>query len=223
MGSETQEKKIWLIGDTHFFHTNIIKYDNENLEKKLGYKPRPYESVIQTEDGPVVTGNVDQMNQAMIHLWNSVVKPDDSVYHLGDFFLGKSVDQARNILLQLNGKIHLVRGNHCSIDDQLQRHFEWVKDYYELSVPDEDCKGRNGKQLIVLSHYAFRVWNQSHRGSFHCYAHSHGSLPDDPNLLSMDVGCMLHGLKPISYLEVKDFMKKKTWKPIDHHGKKSEE
>ena len=31
--------------------------------------------------------------------------------------------------------------------------------------------------MIVLSHYAHRVWHGSHKGWLHFYAHSHDSLP----------------------------------------------
>ena len=57
---------------------------------------------------------------------------------------------------------------------------------YELKVNDPD--GRHGKQGIVLCHYAMRVWNKSHHGNFMLYGHSHGSLADDPNSMSFDVG-----------------------------------
>jgi len=96
-----------------------------------------------------------------------------------------------------------------------------------------------GEQQIWLSHYAHRVWNKSHHGVFHLFAHSHNSLPDDPNSLSFDVGvdataARLSGLpsgktvvagttkpedyRPISFDEVVEIMSKKTFKPLDHHG-----
>jgi calcineurin-like phosphoesterase family protein len=64
-----------------------------------------------------------------------------------------------------------------------------------------------------------KVWNKSHHGAWHLYGHSHGSLPDDINSLSFDVGVDSHDYKPISYEEVKRIMKKKIFKPLDHHGK----
>jgi calcineurin-like phosphoesterase family protein len=75
-------------------------------------------------------------------------------------------------------------------------------------------------QDITLCHYALRVFNKSHHGSWHLYGHSHGTLPDDPNSLSFDVGVDCHNYFPISLDQVKKIMSKKTWKPIDHHGKK---
>ena len=80
--------KTFFTSDTHFNHANVIQYCG-----------RPFASV-------------DEMNREMIARWNSTVGPDDTVYHLGDFALGKFA-KAAPILHRLNGarKI-LVLGNH---------------------------------------------------------------------------------------------------------------
>lgn len=73
--------------DTHFSHENIIRYC-----------ARPFASV-------------EEMNREMTARWNAVVGPRDTVYHLGDFSLGK--DSPTKFLRKLNGgKKILVRGNH---------------------------------------------------------------------------------------------------------------
>ena len=81
------DKKIFIISDTHFNHENIIKYCN-----------RPYK-------------NIKEVNETIISNWNTVVKKNDIVYHLGDFFLGSKYD-LNNIISKLNGTIYLIRGNH---------------------------------------------------------------------------------------------------------------
>jgi len=63
-----------------------------------------------------------------------------------------------------------------------------------------------------------RVWNKSHHGAWHLYGHSHGTLPDDKNSLSFDVGVDCHNFTPINFEQVSAIMKKKNFKPIDHHG-----
>jgi calcineurin-like phosphoesterase family protein len=78
---------IFLIGDTHFFHGNIIKYCN-----------RPFYSY-------------QEMNEVMIEKWNQVVKENDIVIHLGDFAFRNKAKEIRN---KLNGTIILIRGNHDS-------------------------------------------------------------------------------------------------------------
>lgn len=79
--------KTWLIGDTHFNHSNIIEYTN-----------RPFD-------------DVEQMNDTIIENWNKQVKPSDVVIHLGDFAMGNKVEQ-KAVFDQLQGIIKLVMGNH---------------------------------------------------------------------------------------------------------------
>ncbi|UUG69527.1 phosphoesterase [Streptomyces phage Sham] len=73
--------------DTHFGHQRIIELCN-----------RPFDSV-------------DEMNEVMIERWNTVVKPDDVVIHLGDVALGK-IAETLPLIGRLNGYKVLVPGNH---------------------------------------------------------------------------------------------------------------
>ena len=58
--------KTFLIADTHFGHNNII-----NFLKPDGSKLRNFLSIYDHDE-------------YIIDKWNSVVKPEDKVYHLGD-------------------------------------------------------------------------------------------------------------------------------------------
>ena len=75
---------IYLTSDTHFGHANIIKYCN-----------RPYKDTYL-------------MDKSLTENWNSIVTPEDTVYHLGDFAFGG----ISKYLPKLNGNILLIRGNH---------------------------------------------------------------------------------------------------------------
>ncbi|MEM2159347.1 MAG: metallophosphoesterase family protein [Candidatus Nitrosotenuis sp.] len=179
--------------DLHAFHRNIIKYAR-----------RPFNSV-------------EEMNETILKNWNSRVKSGDNVYIIGDVSFGHP-DETESFIKKLNGNLFLVKGNHDRVlRGSLTRHFEWVKDLAEITVPDVDHP--RGKQKIVMCHYAMKVWNQSHYGSWHCYGHSHGTLPDDPNSLSMDVGVDCNNFFPFSYEEIKNHMSKKTFVPADRHGR----
>ncbi|KAA3633816.1 MAG: phosphoesterase [Bacteroidetes bacterium] len=178
---------MFFTSDQHFGHKNIIKYSG-----------RPFQSV-------------DEMNEVLIQRWNEKIGPDDKVYHLGDFAFTTSEKETREILDRLNGKIYLVKGNHDKLAVACRDRFEWVKDYYELTVKDDSFK--RGKQLVVLFHYAIREWKAKHRGSYQLYGHSHGTLPDDPNALAFDIGVDCHDFYPLSWEDVKKIMKEKTWKP----------
>ena len=83
-----KKQKRWVIADTHFGHTNIIKYEN-----------RPFKD---TQD----------MDEKLIYNWNSVVSKQDIVYMLGDFTLSRNKEYIKSLLQRLNGKIILIMGNH---------------------------------------------------------------------------------------------------------------
>lgn len=78
---------IYIVSDTHFFHRNIIEYCD-----------RPYD-------------NIEIMNEDIVNKWNSIVKEDDIVFHLGDVGFGL-VEQLQPIVHRLNGHKILLRGNH---------------------------------------------------------------------------------------------------------------
>jgi calcineurin-like phosphoesterase family protein len=175
------------------FFTSDTHFNHANIIK---YCNRPFK-------------DVDEMNEALIKKWNAKVGPNDLVYHLGDFGFG-TPEQVLRIKKRLNGQIYLLRGNHEKSALAIANEFVWVKDVFELKVES---------QTYWLSHYAHRVWNKSHHGVYHLYGHSHGTLPDDPNSLSFDVGVDCHNFEPLTPAEVKRIMDKKTFKPLDHHGK----
>ena len=178
-------QKIFFTSDHHFGHTNIIRFSE-----------RPFSSV-------------EEMDQELIKRWNEKVSPLDIVYHLGDISLARP-ERTKEILDQLNGSIFLVKGNHDKSALSYAKRFEWIKDYYELSVEDADAP--NGRQKIILFHYAMKVWRSSFRGTWHLYGHSHGHLFDDETSRSFDVGVDCHNYEPLSYDDVKAIILKKDWK-----------
>lgn len=78
---------VWFTSDHHFNHANIIAYCS-----------RPFASP-------------SEMNERMIEEWNSRVEPSDTVYVVGDFFLGP-IDDGLRIGQSLRGNRILVKGNH---------------------------------------------------------------------------------------------------------------
>jgi len=196
---------VYFTSDPHYGHRNIIKYSRRPFlfDLQKGFDDRNLD--------------VDSMDEALIQNHNSVVKPNDTIYFIGDFAFYKDQRKTINVLRRLNGNKILVRGNHDKyLNDQVLDMFSSVHDYLEINVSDKD--NPRGSQMIVLLHYSMNVWNKSHHSSWHLFGHSHGSLPDNPNSLSFDVGVDCHGYTPISYEQVKKIMSKKTFKPIDHHG-----
>ena len=86
---------IWLISDTHFGHDNILTF--RGLDGEL----------IR----PGFTSSA-QMDEAMVDRWNSVVRPGDHVYHLGDVTMRTAMGFIAPIMARLHGIKRLVRGNH---------------------------------------------------------------------------------------------------------------
>ena len=124
--------------------------------------------------------NVHEMDLKIIEKFNSVVGVKDTTYHLGDF----SLKHSEHYLKQLNGNHCLIKGNH---DHKNTSSFSWAKNVYQLKA--------YGK-MFWLSHYAHRVWPQSHYGSIHLYGHSHNTIDDFEN--SMDIGVDTNNFKPYS-------------------------
>ena len=186
--------KTWFAADHHFDHTNIIKYANRPFACK------------------------EVMNIEMINRHNSVVAPDDDVYFIGDFSFcqpAKTVD----ILKQMNGRKYFIPGNHDKGMNTAEIKAQFVRFYPYDSHPTIKVQGAGGQhQSIVLNHFAQRVWNRSHHGVWHLYGHSHGSLPDDPNAYSLDVGVDCWDFYPVSFAQIAQKMKQKTFVPVDHHG-----
>ena len=91
-------RDIWVISDTHFRHANILKFTDSNTGKLV----RP------------MFADVDHMDEHMIERWNSVVKPGDIVYHLGDVVIGDKEWFKKN-WPRLNGSKRLIVGNHDDI------------------------------------------------------------------------------------------------------------
>jgi len=89
---------IWVISDTHFGHDNIIKYCE-----------RPFKDSAE-------------MDEYILESWNSVVKPGDKVYHLGDVYFGQRMRKGEgawgNFFSRLNGHKRLILGNHDDGKDQ---------------------------------------------------------------------------------------------------------
>lgn len=149
---------IWFTSDPHFGHSNVLKFCA---------KTRKYISI-------------DEMDRAFIAKWNSQVAINDTVYILGDVFFHNTT-QALQILQQLNGKKHLILGNH---DRKFQNNaiileqFESVTPYLTITIDE---------QYVVLFHYPIWEWDRMHYGAYHLHGHVHGNKMPIPGRI-LDVG-----------------------------------
>lgn len=173
----------WFTSDTHFGHEGVI-----------GFCARPFASV-------------EEMDAVLLDNINSKVGPRDTLYHLGDFSW-RTDDPARYRAAIKCKNLHLILGNH----DPQTRGGQVDKPFAQLFSSVEKLAGINvqigsDSRHIVLCHYAMRVWNKSHHGSWHLYGHSHGDLHPPPFTPCFDVGVDAHKFQPLSLSEVVEIMK----------------
>ena len=167
---------IWFTSDTHFGHANIIQHC-----------ARPYR-------------NAGHMDDALVAHWNSRVGVDDEVFHLGDLFWNMPPDALRALRARLNGRIHLVPGNHDHPETLLSEGLvdSVLPQIHELVVQPATAKSRT---TLVLCHYPLEEWNRLHRGAIHLHGHCHGRLPAR-DLRRLDVGVDVHQYRPIALKEI---------------------
>ncbi len=142
---------------------------------------------------------------------------------MGDFVFGEGKQQAAHAFLsRMNGReIHWILGNHDNpkAAESLRQAglVSTVTPYPGAALI------RWNKQAITMSHHAMRTWPEQGRGGWSLYGHSHGSLRDDPNTYSLDVGVdtELFGherFTPYSFDELRGiFATHKRAVPVDHH------
>lgn len=165
---------LFFTSDTHFGHDAAIR----NCER--------------------IFPSTEEMDEALIAAWNRTVAPGDTIYHLGDVLVG-SPHEAPHYLDRLNGKIHLVAGNH---DKRLIR--DHAGFFASISLMQELVIG---EQMLILCHYPMREWDRCYLGSWHLHGHVHGRLNHDPLGHSMDVGVdSSENYRPWSFDEVAAIM-----------------
>jgi calcineurin-like phosphoesterase family protein len=197
--NEVKEIKKWAVSDTHFDHSNVIHYckrpfsrhcekcDGEGFVWNSHIKALAQFKLCRVCSGYGVEPFVEEMNEALIENWNSLIAPHDQVYLIGDFVFGDK-KRASQLCKILNGNIFWIYGNHDKAT-RGSKGFAFQGDYKEIKH-----KGHN----IVLSHYPFLTWNKSGRGSICLHGHCHGTLQDDGVSLRYDAGVDCWDLKPVN-------------------------
>lgn len=131
----------YFTSDQHFGHRNIITYSK-----------RPFASV-------------EEMTEEIIKRHNDVVKTSDTVIHLGDFALDERLVEPT--LKRLNGRHHLIAGNHDKCHACHSRHLKMAKKYVEWGfayVRQHGMERLYGKGVgggvdcvdVLLSHLPYR-------------------------------------------------------------------
>lgn len=175
--------EIWFSSDTHFGH-----------DKEFLYGPRGFT-------------NIKDMNEAIIENWNSVVKPEDITYLLGDEMLGDN-NIGLDCIKQLNGLIFLIYGNHTT-DARKELLFTDERTKYKMLGGHYAYVIKHGKQSIYLSHYPCLTANFDSGKHFsqnviNLHGHVHSKTPwiNPRNPFMYDVGMDSHNCTPVHIDEV---------------------
>ena len=135
----------YFISDTHFFHENVIRFDN-----------RPFTCI-------------EEMNAKMRDWWNNTVSSKDRIYILGDFiWLPSSDPEYIKFTKSLNGKKVLIKGNHDNAEkfsSEFKNCFEDIKSRKEIKL---------NKKRIIMDHYPLMMYRHDiDLNVFHFHGHTH--------------------------------------------------
>lgn len=156
-------QKIWIISDTHFGH-----------------------SLMATTRG--FDGDIDAHDNCLVDAWNSVVRPTDTVWHLGDVYFREGYKH----LHRLQGDVRVCLGNHDAQKADTLARVGWK--LYGMV----ECRG------VLLSHMPVHT-SQLRRFRLNIHGHTHanrvqfmlgGELVPDPRYVPVSVE-HLPGFKPM--------------------------
>jgi len=174
---------VWFSADWHLGHAGIFTHQAE--------RAAAFECL-------------DDMDAQILDRVNSVLRPGDELFFLGDFAWQASRYGHYRQRVRVR-KFNVVRGNHDS--SSLARHCSLFKDMLLRKFQTS-----RGRVKIHMLHCPMLSWYGLHHGSVHLYGHSHGRYEAQldeifPGRRAMDVGIdnvfRLTGMwRPISLEEV---------------------
>lgn len=169
------EPKWWIAADLHLDHPAILQYNPDT---------RPFASI-------------EEMNEVIVHNWNSVVDKHDFVIIVGDLAFRNYEKWAQ----KLKGKKFLILGNHDAINNDARRHFLKVCECLEKIIYRQRC---------FFFHYPCLTWPHKHEGCYMFHGHCHGRLAEEETTRRCDVSMDAWGLNviPIEVLFRKMRMKR---------------
>ena len=167
---------IFFASDHHFNHANILTFKRDD-----GTPLREFESV-------------SHMNEHIINCHNSVVRPGDKVYFLGDVCMDRK-GKGLEILARMNGEKVLIKGNHdqCKPADYLK--------YFK------DIRGSHQFDGLIMTHIPIHSeslarWGLNVHGHLH-YNVVRMPLSQIPDRRYFNVGMERVNYTPISLEEIK--------------------
>lgn len=180
--------RVFFTSDTHFGHRALVE---------KGWR-EGFSSVAEHDE-------------CLVQNWNDTVRPDDQVWHLGDFAMGGE-QNALAMVRKLNGIKHLITGNHDHVWPGLRTshrsQVKWIVGGWR-SV-QAYARKRIAGQNVMLCHFPYQG---DHTGEDR---YSEYRLPDQGRWLlhghvhtawavrerQINVGVDVWGMKPVSLEEI---------------------
>ena len=138
--------RVYVVADTHFSHRKVTEF-------------RPF-------------ATVEEHDRVLVEQWNATVRKDDTVWHLGDVYLGGR--DKHIILAALNGIKRLVLGNHDV----------YPRELYAQYFPKIFGAAEVGRR--IMTHIPVHP-NQLERYEMNVHGHMHSNKIDDPRYWCVSV------------------------------------
>lgn len=165
---------LFFISDTHFGHASIL-----NFKRDDGSPLRDFSCS-------------EEMDQHIVDKWNSVVRPQDHVYHCGDVAMRR---EHLHTVGRCNGHKRLVRGNHDIF--RTKDYLEYFDEIYASRVLDG----------LIFTHIPIHL---SSLGRFTANVHGHVHAQKQgfigPNYYNVSVEVMDY--TPVSLEDLKILVRK---------------
>ncbi len=190
-------QQVFWTSDIHFKHKSILHY---------------------TDRGSLTTAFAEH-DLMMVDSINSVVTENDILYILGDIAHCASPWLTLDLVSKLNGKLHLVKGNHDT------KHMDAYKNSGLFASVQSELQLVFNKRRIIMYHFPILEWDAGHYGSWMLHGHTHGNLNYAKHGLennrifdvSLDSSFNLRGTyQPWSFDELDAILSSRL--PIEHHG-----
>jgi calcineurin-like phosphoesterase family protein len=178
----------WFTSDWHLGHKNIIKYCS-----------RPFNSV-------------EEMNETIVNNLLNVLKPGDTVFHLGDFTFQMWLFEWFLKKFPQDSSLVLFLGNHDP--KQLRNKNSYNYNYRHVKIKQVDSLNlKLSGQPIALCHYPFLTWDKSHHGAWNLYGHKHRDISKHHVGKQMNVCVDVNDYMPVSLDQVSKYMETqpKNW------------
>lgn len=186
--------EIWFTADTHFGHQAM------SAEGK-GW--RPFTTTAEHD-------------ARLMHEWNTMVRPHDQVWHLGDVGMGPS-SRTLAIVSKLHGTKHLIAGNHDPVWPGHRDAHKYQRAWLEAFTSVQPfARRRVGKIEFLMSHFPyagdhtetdrFEWFRLRDSGAWLVHGHVHGAWKRNDR--QVNVGVDVWNWRPINLSELLDEFQK---------------